>query len=262
MERNVGPGFSVPLESNGAVPVNIQDQTSKALDLYFIKAAAQTTLTSDITPEDTTIDLTSATGFVDKNAVGIFSSVGQFYFGKQVGAPAGNTITLDAPVDRAFSTGTANAISATEGLNVDGSSVTQVFQIGPIGAGPNQPMVDITKIIGYMESTVAMDDAKFGSLAALTKGIVLRHNNTVIDNIWNAKSNSDLALLCAGDFQYTDKAPAGSYGARFSYSLAGQGNHGVTIRLNPGDTLEVLVQDDIDGLAKFVMMAQGHVVTD
>lgn len=250
------------METNGGVPVNVQDQTSKALDLPFLLSEAQTTLTADASVYDTTLALTSATGFVAGNVVGLFSGAGLFYFGKQVGAPSGNTITLDTPIDGDFSSTGSAVISATDGLNVDGSGTTKVFQIGPIGVGANQPMVDITKISGYIQTDSAMDDALFGNISELAKGIVLRHVNSVVDNIWTAKSNGELALLCASDFNYTDKAPAGSFGARFTYSLAGQDNHGVTVRLDPGETLQLLVQDDIDGLEKFSMLAQGHLVTD
>jgi hypothetical protein len=258
----IGNAPSVPRELNGGVPVNIQDQTTKSLDLYFIKLQSQTTLAADITAEDTTITLTDTTGFVDGCRIGIFSGTGFFYFGSQLGAPTGSTIALDTPVDRDFDSALSAVICADSNLNVNGSSITQIYQIGPIGSGPEQPNIDITKISGYMESTSPMDDAKFGSLTALTKGIVLRKNNTIIENTWNAKSNSDLALLCSGNFHYSDKAPAGSYGARFVYTFAGQSNQGVTPRIEPGETLELLIQDDLTDLDKFELLAKGHVVTN
>ena len=80
--------------------------------------------------------------------------------------------------------------------------------------------------------------------------------------IWNAKTNGELALICASDFYYTDKAPAGQNGARFRNTFSGQDKHGVTIRLAPGETLELVVQDDLTLLSVFNMMAQGHFVTD
>jgi len=248
-----------PLESNGAIPVNIQDQHSLALDLNFIKQNNITDLDGAISPEDETITLTDTTGFVDGVIVGIFSSTGIFYFGKQVGAPAGNVITLDTPVDRAFADEDA-VISATNGMNVDGSGTTQIFQVGPVGAGTGVE-IDITRIMGFIEDGTAMDDAKFGGITALTNGIVLRVNNTEISNVWNVKSNGEIGLLCF-DTEYTPKAPAGSYGFRFRNTYGGQNKHGVTLRLEAGDTLELLIQDDLTGLSSFNMMAQGHVVTD
>ena len=91
----------------------------------------------------------------------------------------------------------------------------------------------------------------------MTNGIVLRVSNGVKTNIWNAKTNADLALL-GFDFIYPDKIPAGTYSARFRITYNGQDKHGVTLRLEPGDTLELIVQDDLTDLDLFYMMGQGH----
>ena len=252
--------ITAPLESNGAVPVNIQDQSSLALDLRFIQAqGAPTTISAQADPEDTTITLTSTAGFVDGNIVGLFTAGGLFYFGRQIGAPAGSVITLDTPIDQTFAVG-SNTITAIDNMNVDGSGTTEIFQIGPVGGGTGVE-IDITRLLGSIADNLAMDDGKFGGISALTNGVVLRHNNSIINNIWNMKSNGDLGLLCF-DIAYTDKAPAGENGFRFRNTYAGQDKHGVTIRLEPGDTLEILIQDDLTDLTSFCMMAQGHVVTD
>ena len=255
----VAATITSPLESNGAIPVNIQDQHTLALDLNFIQSQGSTSLAANADSNDTTLTLIDATGFVDGNVIGLFSSTGIFYFGQQVGAAAGNVITLDTPIDQDFLSGD-NVIRALRNMNVDGSSTTQIFQIGPVGVGTDVE-IDITRLLGYLQDNVSMDDAKFGGIAGLTNGIVLRHNNTVINNIWNVKTNGEFSLLCF-DFAYTDKAPSGSFGARFRNTYAGQNKHGVTIRLAAGEILELLIQDDLTGLEVFNMMAQGHVVTD
>ena len=104
-----------------------------------------------------------------------------------------------------------------------------------------------------------MYDELFGNLPILTNGCVLRINNGVMINVWNVKSNGDLALLCF-DAEYPEKVPSGSYAFRFRNSFAGVDKHGVVIRLAPGDILELIVQDNLTGLTDFQMMAQGHVV--
>jgi hypothetical protein len=246
------------LEPNGGMPVNLQDQTSRILDLEFIQQqGATTTLAADADPEDTTITLTDATGFVAGNVVAIFTTGGDFYFGEQIGAAAGSVITLDTPIDVLFESG-SSVIRASNEMAVNGAITTQIFQIGPVGAGTGIE-VDVTRIMGYIQDGTAMDDALFGGIAALTYGIVLRKNDTDIQNIWNVKTNGDLGIL-AYDTSYTTKAPAGSFGFKFRNTFAGQDKHGVTVRLAPGDTLELLVQDDLTGLESFKMMAQGHVV--
>lgn len=253
----------LPIESNGAVPVNVQDQHTKALDLRFIKAlASPTTLAANAAVGALTISVTASAGFADGVTVAVFSPAGDFYFGEQVGATAGAgpyTITLDTPIDVGFTSGD-NVLAANHHLNVDGSGTTQVFQIGPVG-GATGVEIDITRIMGNMTDNAVMTDELFGSMAALTNGIVLRRNNDVISNIWNMKTNGALALMCF-DATYPDKLPTGVYAFRFRNTFAGQSKHGVTIRLDPGDTLELLVQDDLTDLTDFQMIAQGHVVTD
>lgn len=246
-----------PLELNGAVPVNIQDQHTRAFDLVFNKQVAATTLATAAAAGDKTLTLTSATGFVDDVTVSVTDGNIYPFFAKQVGAAAGNVITLDRPVDVAILNGTP-AYAGNHNLNVNGAITTQIFQVGP---QPASYEIDITRLLGYIQSDSAMDDALFGNLAALTNGVQLRVNNGVMQNLWNIKSNGEIALHCF-DAAYTTKAPAGSFGFRFRNSFAGQAKHGVTIRLGAGDILEILIQDDLTGLEEFLMMAQGHVVTD
>ena len=249
-----------PIESNGAIPVNVQDQTSRSLNLQFIKSAlvSPTTLTADVAVEDNTITISDTTGFVSGNIVGIFSGTGLFYFGRQIGAPSGSTITLDTPIDRVFTAATSGVISATYNMAVDGSSTTQIFQIWPSAYTD----IDITNIVGYMQDTSPMDDSLFGSITSLTYGLVIRKNNGVIDNLATLKNNGEIAEYCKTKFYYTDKAPSGSYGARFVKEFSGQQNNGVAIRLEKGDILESLVQDDLTNLDIFRMMAIGHYIQD
>lgn len=254
--------FSVisPVESNGGVPVNIQDQTTRLLDLYFLKVdpASFTTLSADAAPNDRTVTLTSTTGFVAGSMIGLSTATeSKFYFGVQLGAPVGNVITLDTPLDDYFLTGT-NAFSTSFDLNVNGDVTPQIFQIGPVGVGTGLE-VDLTRVMGYMEHASAMDDSKFGGRAALTKGIVLRRKyNGTYQSVWNAKTNGEMSLICASDFFYTSKAPAGFNGARFRNTFGGQEKHGVVVRLAPTETLELVIQDDLTSFNRFNMMAQGH----
>jgi len=248
------------VEANGGLAVNIQDQTTRALDLYFGNLTDSTTLSAQADPEDTTLTLTDTTGFEDGKTVGVFSAEDPdiFYLGVQIGAPVGQVITIDRPIDRTLTV--ASTVAAVDvNMAVDGSGGnTQIFQVGPVGPGSEQ-IIDITRIMGVITDGSSMDDGKFGGIDALENGIVFRLNNHVIQNIWGAKTNGDLALL-SFDAQYTEKAPAGENGFRFRNTFAGQSKHGVALRLIPGDTLEILIQDDLTGLTNFNMMAQGHFV--
>ncbi len=107
-----------------------------------------------------------------------------------------------------------------------------------------------------------MDDTKFGGITALTKGVFLRKVNGVIKNIFNAKTNGDIALNCS-TYSYADKAGAGNYGFRAIKTFGGQENQGVIIRLagDTQDTLEIVVQDNLTGLTGMYIMAKGHTVS-
>jgi hypothetical protein len=147
-------------------------------------------------------------------------------------------------------------------MNVDGSVTPAVFQIGPVGAA-TEIEIDIVRIMGWIQDDVSMDDAKFGGISALTRGLVLRRNNAdgTFTNYWNAKSNGEIRLL-AFDANYASKAPSGFYGFNFRNTYGGQSKHGVVIRLTTGQSMQVVVQDDLTDLAEMFMMAQGHIVTD
>lgn len=249
-------GDYADVESNGGLAVNIQDQHTRAIDLKFARATNATTLNGAISAGDYVITLTATTGFIDGTQVGVFS-VNSFFFAGQVGAPSDNDITLDSPLDIDYIDG-SNVLATSTNMAVNGGTTPVVFQIGPVGGTLE---VDVTRIMGYIQDGTAMDDAKFGGISALTNGVVLRLNNGVMQNIWNIKSNGDIGLLCF-DLNYSDKAPAGSYGLRFRNTFAGPSKHGVTLRLEADETLEIIIQDDLTDLEAFYIMAQGHLVGD
>jgi len=249
--------IDVNLAEGGTFNVNVIDQTTRPFDFFFGRLDGLTTLSSQANPEDKTLTLTDTTGFVDGTHVGVFSAENPdvFYLGTQLGAPVGNVITVDTPIDQTLQINSAIA-TTTINMAVDGSVTTQHFQIGPVGVGSTQ-IVDITRILGHILDSSAMDDGKFGGIPALTNGIVLRKNDGVIFNYWNVKTNADLALICF-NFNYSDKAPGGQYGCNFRNTFAGQSTHGVVIELLPTEYLEILIQDDLTNLDEFKMMAQGH----
>ena len=251
--KDIGP-------DSGDLPVELRNRVSDAYDLFFIQQVQPpTTLAVAALKTEYTIEVVDSTGYVNGTYIGIVSaSTGLFYFGTQIGAPVGNIITLDTQICCDFSPG-ETVLNTTREMNVDGSTTPQIFQIGPFN--PVTALeVDITRIMGVITNSVAMDDGTFGGLDALTRGLAIRRNDSVITNYWNVKTNGDLALICF-DAQYTDRAPGGENGFRFRNSYAGLEKHGVAIRIGPSETLEVIVQDDLTGNSSMRMMAQGCRVT-
>lgn len=258
-------GINPKLITNDGKNLNVMvsDQTSPPLDLYFTIPDVPnfTTLANLQAIDDKEIELASVTGFVDDTYVGIFSPTdGRFYFGNQLGAPVSSVITLDTPLDFAFPVG-SNVVPTSRDLNVNGSVTPVIASVTASGPVANKS-VDITRIIVSMVLATQPDDGLFGNIAALTNGIVLRRNDGEVRNIWNVKANADLAAL-AYDVTYTARSvPQGSYGMRCRYTFAGQDKHGVAVRLDPGDFLQLIIQDDLEALTEFRIIAAGHIVQD
>ena len=78
-------------ESNGAIPVNVQDQNTRSLDLIFSKESSSTTITVAASKGDQSITLSNTTGFEDGKYIHLIDG-DNFYTGFQVGSPVGNEI--------------------------------------------------------------------------------------------------------------------------------------------------------------------------
>ena len=257
---------TVQPESNGALPVNIQDQTSPAVDLFFTQPIGiPTALTSNAAIGDTAFEVDSVANINVGNYLGMFSGVSaeaRFFFAEvlTVGVATATTVTVDTPLDFAFSAGDP-VISTTRNMNVNGAITPQTFSIVN-GSVSSTIEIDITRSMFSMVLSTAADDGLFGNIASLTNGIVFRRVDGDTRNVFNAKDNGELANL-AYDVAFTIRSGGlGSFGMRCRYTFAGQDKHGVALRLMPGDALEVIVQDDLTGLNRYRMIAAGHIVTD
>lgn len=235
----------------------IQDQSSDIVDYYMCINIAALTLAQNTVLDSKQVVVTDASGVV--NGTYICLQEGSRAFQARVLSKATNTITLDTPLDYAFTT-SANIHNRKTDLNVNGSVTPVSAFIKPI-AGVKW---DITRIIFQMTHSSAGGDAVFGNLTALTNGIVLRKSNGVHHTIFNAKTNGELANRVY-DLIYTDRSvPTQIYGTRAMRTFNAQANNGVVIRLDGdnNDSLELLIQDDLSGLTTFKVVVQGHLVED
>jgi hypothetical protein len=269
-----------PRESNGAIPVNIQDQHTEIIDLYLTQLLDTCSLDIAVaiggtTARITTTGATPVTGNILSLKEGTAFYQAEILTARRVfmltsppvaGNPVADNqydltydLTLDTPLDFDFTTG-AICNLGNQNAQVDGSATPKIFSVSPVGLVAGIAW-DITRIIILITDNVVMDDAKFGGITALPKGIVLRKKDILYKNIFNAKTNGELALRCY-DTAYSDKAPAGFYGFRARRTFAGQEKNGVTIRLNADDNdeLQLIIQDDLTGLTKVNIIAQGHVI--
>lgn len=256
--------ISSPLESNGAIPVNIQDQHSEILEFYLQQIIDPTlTIFTNTSINDTVVTVSTAAEPTNGSLV-CFREDTHFYQAgilSHVANGANWDVTLDTPLDFAFTTGGGCALS-NKNMAVDGDSTSVEFEFSAEGVTPGTEF-DITGIIFHIIDNAAMDTETFGGIPKLTKGIVLRVENTITKNIFNVKSNGDFADHIY-DVAFDDKAPAGAYSFRCRKTFAGQPNSGVTVRLNTdtSDKLVLIVQDDLTDLTDFHVVVQGHVVVD
>jgi hypothetical protein len=262
-----GVSNQLKIQADGSLDVNMQDQTTRPLDLYFHQQQGTVTTTTALTVKDTyTVDVASVTDFSLGDTIGIFSGgldgniEGAFYFGEVLNI-TGTTITIDSPMDTVFQIGSPVA-SLTKEMNVNGSVTPQVFSI-QAGGATGTIDVDITRILPKMITTNPPEFSMFGDIVGgLTRGLVIRRVNGLTQNIVNWKTNGEIANFMFDLDFYDQTRPQGVNGIVGRFTYAGQSKHGVAVRLDPGERLDIIIQDDLTSLLSFRMVAEGHEVTE
>lgn len=240
--------------SHGALDIAIQDQTTEIIDMFFHENLGLFTLAAPVAVNDTALTVVSGHGVVAGQMVTLEEQ--DHWFQSEVTSVGATTINLAVLTDSAFTVG-CRCEYGPYNMNVDGSVTPRIFKVDTHALVTTE--WDITRILMGIVDDNSMDDGKFGGIAALTNGIVLRIVDGKTKNLFNARTNGELALR-AYDLTYADKAPAGLYGLRMRSTFSGMDKRGVTIRLGPGDELQLIVRDDLTGLTSFNIIAQGHVV--
>lgn len=253
-----GGDFAYNRLSNLVEPIDVivGDQTSPPILVYMNQVQNFAVLTANFTIDTYDITVNDSTGFIVGNYVGVFNSAALRFYAGNILAVNGNVLTMDTPSDFNYTIG--NPVQAgIKDMNVDGSGTPVVFSLR---ADPELDItVDITRVIIHITDNTAMDDEKFGGINALTRGIVLRRTDGTFLNIFNVKTNGEFGEL-AFDKTYDDKAPSGFFGMTSRLTFAGANKIGVAIRLAPDEDLQLVVQDDLTDLNRFVIMVEGHVV--
>lgn len=212
----------------------------------------ETTLAVNGAIDDRTITVTDGTGFAPGKYLSLFNvAANRFYVGYIIGVAA-EVITLDTPLDFAFTSGTF-VTSGSTNLAVNGSVTPVTFALRNtdqvIGTSAHLARIifkGITASLGVL--------TEFGDLPGLTNGIVLRKKDGVYRNIFNAKTNGELKQIMY-DFDLipaANPAPDG-FSGRFTFTKLGP-----FIELAPGEDIELIIQDDLTGLTEFEVMLEGH----
>lgn len=265
----VGSDGTVLDLENGSLPVTIQDQTSRPIIVKFNRVTNSTTLSSPASKGDTSIVVTSATGIVQGSYIIIFNpTTSRFMFATVTNIAAAPTIVLDTPLETDFAAGTYIDVGVTNLKSIGSLASPVIYGLRGTGSPPGVDItVDITRLIFTATCSDAVNLSTFVNLEELTNGMVLRRRNDVIENIFNVKSNKEIAALMYDWTPYGATNPVqGVDGFTSRLTFAGQNKIGVAIRLPIGDDLEVLIQDDIqtaqsgESITEFEITAEGHIV--
>lgn len=239
---------------DGFTEVRVRDLTTDVVNLYLYRNEVSPTLTSAVTAEDTVISINDNAGISNGDAITFYenSNFSQSIV-KSTTAPPAATLTMQSPIDRSYTTGATVEIGAWN-MNANGSVGAIEFYICP----PPDLKFHITTIGFSMRDDSDMDSGKFGGLAALANGLLLRKENGVLQNLLLVVNNLGFAEQ-GYDLTYDDKAPAGTYGVRFRKDMIGR--MGVVVELDgsSSDTLKAIVRDDLSGLVQITCTVMGHV---
>ncbi len=240
----------------GAINIHDADVHRETINRQFHQhSTPSTTLSVEALAGNTSITVTSATGF----AIGMWlhiegDNVENVH--PKITNIVGNVITIDRPLDWTHPIGSTVDNSLLNMNVVGGLASPQSFIVVP---KPGE-VWHLKKLSIAMIHSSAGDFGLFGNLTALTNGVALRRYDGLTGHfdtftIWRSNGTIDEDM---GTVKFVTRSGGGG-----SYGTAAQGyfdDTGTVVYLNGdnGDYLEVLVQDDLSGLASFKMKAQGH----
>ncbi len=239
---------------NGGGPHQV-DHHNVFNELFHLHSGINSTVAAIVTSGDTQVEVASDVGFTVGDAIQINDGQIETTFPIITAKPGGNVLTLDRPLDFPYGIGDLVEVIHTDLKATAGTlTVPIIHRIAP-EAGK---VWHLHRIILAMTHSAAATDDKFGSIAALTNGVVLRaYIGGQFFSFTNWKTNGDI-IADMYDVTYSDKAGASLFGtsARGSFNRIG-----VTIRLDGdvGDYMDVLVQDNLTTLGSFIINGQGYV---
>ncbi len=144
--------------------------------------------------------------------------------------------------------------SGSVNANVDGSVTPQIFQVGP----PENETWIISRMMIHIEDTGGTATNKYGSVNQLANGTIIRTNiSGVIYNFTDepVDSNADW-----GEYNYdvTYLNFGGGNANEVINSRWTFSNGGAYVKLEYGDSFQVVIQDDISALVEHTFLIHGY----
>jgi hypothetical protein len=239
-----------------STPVSVNQTARDLVIAPFTKFLGAFKINGNTTLDATSFEAVTGHGIIAGELVAI-GQEGNIYLATVLSVD-GDTINCDTSINFVYTNGDATAWRNNFHLNQDGSLGTPV--IYSLRA-PGDHVWHINRMMFEMICDTAPDDSKFGDLATLTNGIVIRirRNGNERFNIANIKRNGGFKLA-AFDANYTDKAGAGKHGVAARLTFAGDEKMGSPIELNgnTSDELQIIIQDALSGLFDFRVLGEGN----
>ena len=249
------------LAKGGTLDVILQDSTAPLMIVYGSKFIIQSTLTAPTTKNNYIINIASAASLATGQYLTIYDQASNRVFFANVLSVNLLAITIDTPLDFEFPIGSFVSVGS-KNMNVNGSVTPQIFGIrNPTGLGVPLEF-DVTRIMIRALTTGTADLSKFGDIiGGLLRGVVLRRVDGEYRNIFNVKTNGDLANIMY-DFNIVVGVGNQQDGFNGRLTFAGQNKMGAVVRIGANEDLQMIVQDDLTSLLNFTFIAQGSVVVD
>jgi len=247
-----------------SLDVTLQDQHTPLVVVPFTNKFGGSVTTAPIAIDEVVIPVASLDGAIVGSNMTLFDPVSVRYSQFKIVAINTLDVTVDRLIDFAFPAG-SYIDYGSDNLAVNGSVTPVVFGIrNPSGAPADIVLtLDVTRIVFSVKTASAVDLSKFGDLSALTNGLLLRQKNGDIYNIFNVKTNSELAGVSYDWKPYAATNPSqGQDGYVCRLTWASQGKMGAVVRLPIGEDLELIVQDNLLGITDFVVTAEGSLALD
>ena len=257
----IGNRPGVPVDPEGGVPINPQDQTTEPVVAIFAQSvtggdfslAEDTTASAEMVwnkkfrvPQPNTL---AATEFILLLDVTGDRSLQAKVISKAVDTPAAGTdeVTIDRPIDHVFpweaSAGPPPVLASLGrttliDMKIDGSVTPEIFTVRA-GSIPR----DFTNWVFQVDHVAATDGSKFCGLGPLANGVNVRIYNGIHETLFNIKKDGDVELY-GGTVNTVQKAGGGTYNT--TYTIPIRDKYGVVSRIDGTDVVQVGIQDDLD----------------
>ena len=213
------------------------------------------------------LTLSSSGSFSTGMQIEINSSEGIFNSDyRSIVATNGRTITVDSPVDCRYSTA-ASILRVACGMNIANEGGSAIGTSNPATFFLDTPINEtwvVDEIIVSICDDRKPDDSRFGGLNALSNGCVLRlRTSTGLRTLANWKTNGDM-VRDMYDVDFRDGAGEeeednGIYGIRGRWLFTKIKDH-IVLDGSSHERIELLIQDNLSGLADFRIKGQGRVL--